>query len=128
MPSSSTSTPRRTSKRTSTKRSPLQERTASQKNGVAGRLQRDSKPEMRDSEIFTTTPFPTKPQHVLLPSTIRKQRSRQNVENELPSFFFNHSNPELPGAGTSQERRYEERRVRRAPNLQLKRSVSALRD
>lgn len=127
MPSPAANTPRRTSRRTSPKRSPLQERTASQKNGGAGRLQRDSKPEMRDSEIFTTTPFPTKPQHVLLPSTIRKQRSRQNVENELPSFF-NHSHPDLPGAGTSQERRYEERRVRRAPNLQLKRSVSALRD
>lgn len=126
--SSPTSTPRRTPKRTNSKRTPLQEQNPSQKNEAAGRLQRDSKPELSDAEIFSATPFPTKPQHVLLPSTIRKQRSRPNTENEVPSLFFHMAQPELLSSESSWGRSQDDRRVRRAPNLHLKKSVTALRD
>lgn len=126
--SSPTTTPRRTPKRTTPKRGPLQERSPSQKNEAAGKLKRSSRTDLADTDIFAATPFPTKPQHVLLPSTIRKQRSRQNVENELPDIFFNRSNPDLESTSARAQRRREERKMRRAPNLQLKRSVTALRD
>ena len=121
-------TPKRNSRRTTPKRSPLQERTPSQKNERVGRLKRDSKPDLTDAAIFTATPFPTKPQHVLLPSTIRKQRSRQNVENELPTLLFNASQPDVSSSVAGRQARKDERRVRRAPNIQLKKSVHALRD
>jgi len=121
-------TPKRNSRRTTPKRSPLQERTPSQKNEAAGRLHRESKPELTDAEIFIATPFPTKPQHVLLPSTVRKQRSRQNVENEIPSLFFNRAQPDAPSSVAGAHSRQDERRVRRAPKIQLKKSVTALRD
>lgn len=126
--SSPTTTPRTTPKRTTPKRTPLQERTPSQKNRAAGRLKRDSRPELTDTDIFTATPFPTKPQHVLLPSTIRQQRSRQNVKNELPNLFFNSSQPDISSSVARARSRQDDRAVRRAPNLQLKKSVTALRD
>lgn len=124
--SSPTSTPRRTPKRTTPKRTPLQERTPSQKNEDAGRLHRDSKQELTDTQIFSSNPFPTKPQHVLLPSTVR-QRSRQNAESELP-VLFGSSQPDLSSSTSVSQRRQDERRIRRAPNLNLKKSVTALRD
>ncbi|KAK5937238.1 hypothetical protein PMZ80_010538 [Knufia obscura] len=126
--SSPTTTPKRTPKRTTPKRGPLSERTPSQKNEAAGRLRRESKPDLTDVDIFTTTPFPTKPQHVLLPSTIRKQRSRQNVETELPNLFLNWSQPDISSSATRAQNRQDERRVRRAPKIQLKQSVTALRE
>ncbi|KAJ9661641.1 hypothetical protein H2198_001817 [Neophaeococcomyces mojaviensis] len=132
--SSPTATPKRSSRRTTPKttpkRSPLQERSSSQKNEVAARLQRDSKQELTDAEIFTTTPFPTKPQHILLPSTIRKQRSRHNAENELPGFFFNRSVAEGAASSATNVSTSSQiaRNAHRAPNLQLKKSVTALRD
>lgn len=130
--SSPTTTPRRTPKRTTPrttpKRTPLSEHSSSQKNEAAGRLPKNSKQELTDAEIFTTTPFPTKPQHVLLPSTIRKQRSRRNIENELPALFHNRSQPEIPTHAAALQVGKDERGNRRAPNLQLKRSVTALRD
>lgn len=124
--SSPTTTPRRTPK--GTKRSPLQERTPSQKNSAAGKLKKDSRPDLTDAEIFTANPFPTKPQHILLPSTIRKQRSRQNAERQLPDLFFDDPSSETANPAANTSRRQDERKVRRAPNLQLKRSVTALRD
>lgn len=131
--SSPTTTPRRGPNRStskiSSKRSPLQERTPSQNNEAAARLRRDSKQEQTDAGIFTTNPFPTKPQHVLLPSTIRKQRSRKNIENEYPDFLFNRSVAERPASPTeiATSNTYANS-TRKAPNLQLKRSVTALRD
>lgn len=121
-------TPKKTAKRTTPKRIPLLERSSSQKNERAGRLKRDSKPDQTDADVFTTTPFPTKPQHVLLPSTIRKQRSRQNVENELPTLFLNGSQPVLSSSAAGKQAWKDERRVWRAPNIQLEKSVHALRD
>lgn len=122
----SMSTPRRTLRRAEPKRSPLQEQSPSKTNEGTGK--KSGKLELADEDIFAATPFPTKPQHVLLPSTIRKQRSVQNSENEMPMFLFNHSQPELARAHSRGRREREARRMRRAPNLQLKRSVSALRD
>lgn len=125
--SSPASTPKLTPKRSTPRRAPLQERTPSQKNEAAGRLQKDGRQELVDVHIFTSTPFPTKPQHVLLPSTVRKQRSRQNVENEFGAFF-NSSLPDMPSSASTGQNRYGDQRTRRAPNLQLKKSVTALRD
>lgn len=123
--SSPTTTPKRTSKRTTPKRTPLQERTPSQKNEDAGRLHKESKQDLTDNQIFTSNPFPTKPQHVLLPSTVRR-RGRQNVENELPALF--NSQPGASSSRSASQGRQDDRKVRRAPNLNLKRSVTALRD
>lgn len=124
--SSPTTTPKRTPKRTTPKRTPLQERTPSQKNEDAGRLHKESKPDLTDDRIFISNPFPTKPQHVLLPSTVRR-RGRQNVENEIPALFSS-SQPGRPSSRSASQGRQDERQVRRAPNLNLKRSVTALRD
>ena len=123
--SSPNATPKRTPKRTTPKRTPLQERTPSQKNEDAGRLHKESKQELTDTQIFTSNPFPTKPQHVLLPSTVRK-RGRQNVENEVPALFGSQLN--TSSSRPTSQRRQDDRTVRRAPNLNLKRSVTALRD
>lgn len=120
--------PKRTPKRTMSRRNPLQERSPSQKNEAAGRLKRSSLTVPTDTDIFTTTPFPIRPQHVLLPSTIRKQRSSQNVENELPDFFSNESKANVGSFNARAQSRRNERKVRQAPKLQLKRSVTVLRD
>jgi len=117
-------------RRNTSKRTPLQERTQSQTNERSSRLVRDSKNSPGDANIFNTTPFPTKPAHVLLPSTIRKQRNGRGTENNVPDFWS--SNPSGPAERDSSARRGSESqdgsRSGRTPTLTLKRSVATLRD
>lgn len=121
-------TPKRSPNRTTPRRSPLQERSASQKNEAASRLHRDLQQERDDADVFTITPFPTKPAHVLRPSAIKQQKSRQDVENELPSFFARGRDTTRARSARRLSAGQAENETRRAPNLQLKQSVTALRD
>lgn len=121
-------TPKRSPRRATVKRSPLQERSPSQKNEAASRLRRDPNQDLADADVFTVTPFPTKPEHILRPSAIKKQKSGQNVENELPSFFAQARETTRVRPTPKLLTGEEENKLRRAPNLQLKQSVTALRD
>jgi len=76
----------------------------------------------RDQSIFNSTPFPTKPAHVLLPSTIRKQRSHQNTSSDFP---WSHAASEVARDHESQT---SSSTPSKRPTVRLKRSVKALRD
>ncbi|KAI9874268.1 MAG: hypothetical protein M1823_007725, partial [Watsoniomyces obsoletus] len=71
----------RSSPRTTPKprRTPLQERTRSEANQMLPRTRSDPKLSGEARNVYTATPFPTKPQQILLPSTLRKQKSSQNL-------------------------------------------------
>ncbi|RMD40278.1 hypothetical protein DV735_g4857, partial [Chaetothyriales sp. CBS 134920] len=96
------------------RRAPLGEITASEANEISARVARAepwSPPPKADVEnrnaLLLSPPFPAKPAQVLLPSTVRKQKSLQNIAN---------------AAGiTSPE-------PERRPQVRLKRSVKTLRD
>lgn len=96
-------------------RTPLQERTQSQANEISSRLLRNPKLESAGQNVYSASPFPTKPQHVLLPSTIKKQKSGRN----LGAGRFN---PDY-----SAESQVPPTTPRRPP-VRLKKSVKTLRD
>lgn len=109
-------------------RTPLRERTRSQAN-VSSRIVRD----IRQDPVFSTmspTPYPTKPEHVLRPSAIRRRRNRPGGESAFPAIFppeqmENRSSSSLGGYLSDDSDRP---RTANAPALSLKRSVAALRD
>ncbi|KAH0828336.1 hypothetical protein FOPE_01479 [Fonsecaea pedrosoi] len=117
-------------KRTAPKRTPLQERTSSETNELSARLGPESRSDQGTSDIYKSTPFPTKPAHVLLPSTIRRKKSFGPSQLADTSGFL-HESPSVRssdaswssqggggggGGGGSK------------PTVRLKRSVKALRD
>ena len=108
------SSPPRTAQNTPT-RTPLQERTPSQTNEQLSRIPRNGKADA----AYGASPFPTKPQHVLLPSTIRKQKSQRNLGIEI---FRNDY-----GFGSSSEVQSAPP-VPRQPAVRLRKSVKTLRD
>jgi hypothetical protein len=115
-------------KRNGSARTPLRERTRSQAN-ISSRIVRDA----RQQPVFNAmnpTPYPTKPEHVLRPSAVRKQRTRMGAENTFPAIFppenlEAHSSSSLGGYLSDDSDRP---RTANAPALSLKRSVAALRD
>ncbi|KIX09268.1 uncharacterized protein Z518_00347 [Rhinocladiella mackenziei CBS 650.93] len=108
-------------KRKSPRRTPLQERTPSQANEISSRLGPDGRTDQENLSIYNTTPFPTKPAHILLPSTLRQQRSGPSPSADALGFSFeseagrSHETPRLARGGAQ-------------PTVKLKRSVKALRD
>ena len=127
--SSPSSSPGRSSRQASSKATPLAERTQSQTNRPSLRLLQDN-PDELTARVFSSTPFPTKPAHVLLPSAIRERQLGSNDENNVPGAG-------LPGrfatANTKAKRlgsdiTPEGRAVSPPPKVKLKRSVKALRD
>ena len=111
--------------RTTPKPTPLAERTQSQANEISSRLSRPNSRSNVKSEaerhVFGTSPFPTKPAHVLLPSTLRKQKSSKNLVADL----FATSSGSAPLSPTEPA---DPRRAGRKPQVKLKRSVKTLRD
>lgn len=117
MSSSPSSIKQRSPKRTSPKRAPLQEQTASRANEA---LLTESQPQEK-LDIYNANPFPTKPSQVLLPSTIRKQKSYGLSPLGDTFGFLSDSD-----TGKSSEVSRSSRGSR--PTVRLKRSVKALRD
>jgi hypothetical protein len=129
--SSPTSSPRSASRQAPTKGTPLAERSQSQTNRPSLRLLPDS-PDEDTARVLSSTPFPTKPAHVLLPSAIRERRLGSNDENNAPSpgaasSRFATANTKAKRLG-SDVTPPEGRAVSPAPTLTLKRSVKTLRD
>ncbi|KEF63879.1 uncharacterized protein A1O9_01857, partial [Exophiala aquamarina CBS 119918] len=120
--SSSPSTKQTSPKRTSPKRTPLKERSQSQANEISGILARDARLDQENSSIYNATPFPTKAAHVLLPSTLRNQRSGGSPLTDAFGLTFqsdlggSYDGDRTPRNGSAQ------------PTVKLKRSVKALRD
>ena len=109
--------------RTTPKRTALAERTQSQANEISARL---SRPNSRsntkaepDRNVYSTSPFPTKASHVLLPSTVRKQKSSRNLAADLFAATNAPLSPTEP---------IETQKGQRKPQVKLKRSVKTLRD
>lgn len=126
--SSPKSRAQRSPTRDGSNRAPLQERSRSQAN-ISSRIVRDA----RQDPVFNAmspTPYPTKPEHVLRPSAIRRQRNKLGGENALsPMFSPEHLEPQSsssPGGYLSDDS--DRPRTANAPALSLKRSVAALRD
>ncbi|KIW29031.1 uncharacterized protein PV07_04880 [Cladophialophora immunda] len=123
MSSSPSSVKLRSPKRTAPKRTPLQERTSSETNELSPRLGQEPSSDQGTLNIYNTTPFPTKPAHVLLPSTIRKKKSfgpsqladTSGLLYESESGRSSDASRSLRGGGSK-------------PTVRLKRSVKALRD
>jgi hypothetical protein len=113
-PRSTRTTPRSTPK----PRTPLQERTQSETNEISARLQRIPK-QTAERNVYATSPFPTKPQQILLPSTIRKQKSSQNLYADIFAPKNGAASRSEPIEGPSSGKR---------PAVRLKRSVKTLRD
>ena len=109
----------RTTPRTTPKRTPLQERTQSEANEISSRVRRAPKQTGESQNVYSTSPFPTIPQQILLPSTLRKQKSSKNLAGDV--FGSNH--------GASAQRDIgEPSGGNRRPQVKLKRSVKTLRD
>src|SRR5271156_6472091 len=121
--------PQRSPKRNSAKRLPLQERTRSEANEISSRLVRDTRDDPK-SDIFSSTPYPTKAAQVLLPSTIRKQRAGNGYDCENTfQAILRPSQQSSSFAGNPNEKGNGDRsKTGRAPALTLKRSVATLRD
>jgi hypothetical protein len=127
--SSTGSSPRSASRQPPLKSAPLAERSQSQTNRPSLRLLQDS-PDQDAATVFSSTPFPTKPAHVLLPSAIRERRLGSNDENNVPGPGVSSRSAT---ANTKAKRLVsditpEGRVLNPAPTLTLKRSVKALRD
>lgn len=117
--SSSPQRSHRTTPRTTPKRTPLQERTRSEANEIPNRVWREPKQAKESRNVYTASPFPTKAQQILLPSTIRKQKSSKNLASDI--FGSNNgasSSHKEPEVATGEKR----------PAVRLKRSVKTLRD
>ncbi|EXJ93558.1 hypothetical protein A1O1_01950 [Capronia coronata CBS 617.96] len=121
MSSSPSSVKQRSPKRTSARRTPLQERTSSQANEISSRLSRDALSEQEQSGLHTTTPFPTKAAHILLPSSLKKQKGGSSPIGDVIGFPF---------ASKSGRSGDTQRNLKGGaqPTVKLKRSVKALRD
>ena len=79
---------------------------------------------------MSPTPYPTKSEHILQPSVIRRQQHGASGENTTPSLF---SPPNRHSRNSSSQGGYlsddsDRPRTANAPALSLKRSVAALRD
>jgi hypothetical protein len=127
--SSPDSSPRSTSRQPATKTAPLAERSQSQTNRPSLRLLQDG-PDEDDATIFASTPFPTKPAHILLPGGVRERRLASNDENNVPGAGLS---GRCATANTKAKRlgsdiTPEGRVLSPGPRLALKRSVKALRD
>ena len=127
MSSSPPPIPKRSPKRNSPKRGPLQERGLSEANSFSSRLVRESTGEGRDDGPPDSTPFPTKPAQIFLPSTLRRQRAGNGAENVFPAILSPSSYSSLKSRSSTAEREHTPQK-QRPPVLQLKRSVTALRD
>ncbi|KIW68140.1 hypothetical protein PV04_04107 [Phialophora macrospora] len=119
MSSSPSSVKQRSPKRTSPRRTPLQQQSASQANEISSRLGKESRTE-ETLNIYNANPFPTKPSQVLLPSTLRKKKSFGPSPLSDTFGFLSDSD-----AGTSSVSRSSRGSQ---PTVRLKRSVKALRD
>lgn len=121
MSSSPSSVKQRSPKRTSPKRTPLRERTPSQANEAASRLSRDALSDQENVSVYNSTPFPTKPAHVLLPSSLKKQKGGPGPIADAFAF---------PLEGEAGRGGDGQRSLRGGvqPTVKLKRSVKALRD
>ncbi len=109
----------RTTPRTTPQRTPLQERTQSEINEGASRVHRNPKQASERRNVYTTSPFPTKAQQILLPSTVREPKVSKISAGE----FFGSKN----GASERQEQSEAQGGGKR-PAVKLKRSVKTLRD
>lgn len=128
--SSSSSSPKSASRHPPAKLTPLAERSQSQTNRPSLRLLQDS-PDEDTPRLFSPTPFPTKPAHVLLPSTIRERRLGSNDENTLPALGVSgrHTIANTKAKRLGSDITPEGRAVSPPlPTLTLKRSVKTLRD
>lgn len=120
MSSSPSSAKKRSPKRASPNRTPLREQTQSQANEISSRLSKDARsPDILS--VYNTTPFPTKPAHILLPSSIKKKRSDSSPATDIYGFSFDGD------TGRSNETQQSPRGGTK-PAVRLKRSVKALRD
>lgn len=118
--------PQRSPKRSTPRKVALQERSLSDANEISSRYSREPSDDLKD-EIYTSTPYPTKPAHVLLPSTIRRQRAENGSENIFPAVISPRSYTNFPSSSDRSDGK-QRTKGRRSPVLQLKRSVTTLRD
>ncbi|OAP57721.1 hypothetical protein AYL99_08459 [Fonsecaea erecta] len=123
MSSSPSSVKLRSPKRTAPKRIPLQEQTSSETNEISARLGQEPRSDQGALNIYNTTPFPTKPAHVLLPSAIRKKKSFGPSPLVDSSGLLSESE-----SGRSSDASRSSRGSGSKPTVRLKRSVKALRD
>jgi hypothetical protein len=126
--SSPKSRPQHSPKRDGSARTPLQQRSRSQAN-ISSRLVRDT----RQDPIFdatSPTPYPTKPEHILRPSAVRRQRNKTSGENTISTIFSSvqQENRNSSSLGGYMSDDSDRPRTANAPTLSLKRSVVALRD
>ncbi|KAL9623314.1 MAG: hypothetical protein Q9160_002421 [Pyrenula sp. 1 TL-2023] len=133
MPTPSSS-PRRSPKGSPTsnnspQRKALHERSKSQTNEL-------NRPLSRGSDVYASTPFPTKPAHVLLPSKSRSQGSYGDEENRVSDTGAPHPRLEDANKPKGEAAKADNASITsqrpssgsRAPTLTLRRSVAALRD
>ena len=127
--SSPISSPRSASRNLPSKVAPLAERSQSQTNRASLRLIQDTSDDDAPT-VFSSTPFPSKPAHVLLPSALRDRQLASNDENDAPgaslSNRFATANTKAKRLGS--EAGLEARPGSPTPTVKLKRSVKALRD
>ena len=109
----------RTTPKTTPKRTPLRERSRSEANEISSRVRREPKLNDDVGDVFAATPFPTKPQQILLPSTLRKQKSSKTLASDV----FGSSQH-----GTSRQEPRQAQGNGKRPAVRLKRSVKTLRD
>ncbi|KAJ9617727.1 uncharacterized protein PV06_01652 [Exophiala oligosperma] len=121
MSSSPSSVKQRSPKRTSPGRTPLAERTQSQANELSFRSGRDARAEQENISIYNTTPFPTKPAHVLLPSSIKKKKDTPGSSTSFFGFPW-----EVNSGRSNDGQRTPQGAARQG--VKLKRSVKALRE
>ncbi|EHY55270.1 hypothetical protein HRR83_009071 [Exophiala dermatitidis] len=121
MSSPPSSVKQRSPKRSSSQRTPLRERTPSQANEISARLSRQVQSDQENVVVYNTTPFPTKPAHVLLPSSLKKQRGGPGPASQALPFPFDAEARRVGDGQTSPRGAVQ-------PTVKLKRSVKALRD
>ena len=126
MSSSPPPVPQRSPKRNTPKRGPLQERSHSDANEISSRLSRSSR-DVFEIDNVSKTSYSTRSAQVLLPSTIKAKRRGSDVENGFPQIVSPSRFPSMRGGSSMAE---VERPLtgKKAPVLQLKRSVTTLRD
>lgn len=122
MSSSPSSTKQISPKRTSSKRTPLQERSQSHANEISHRLSKDGRNDQENSSIYNATPFPTKASHILLPSSLRNRRPGASPIADVLGLNF--PNDLVRGNANEPSTRLDSAQ----PTVRLKRSVKALRD
>ena len=118
--------PQRSPKRNAPKRGPLQERSHSDANEISSRLSRSSR-DVLEADNVSKTPYLTLSTQVLRPSTIKAKRRGSDVENGFPQTMSPSRFPSMRG-GSSMPDVERLPTGKKAPVLQLKRSVTTLRD